>query len=116
MDLMPYSFLRGMVAGMVLVLVVIYFKLPYKEWLTAPLKKKSNCFFFALALYYRRKLSGRHGYIISRRSHWGWFPHFMYARYRLDKTIQMVGYIPKNPRHKRLPPPIFHGKIKWGDQ
>lgn len=76
---------------------------------------KTNCLFFALKIYYRRKLKGKHGYIISRRSYYGWFPHFMYARIRKCGKCQIVGYVPLNPKHKRIPPPMFKGRVKWGD-
>lgn len=77
--------------------------------------RRSNCIFFALKLYYRRLAKGKHGYLISRRSHFGWFPHYMYGRKRKDGTCQIVGYVPLNPKLKRLPPPIFRGYVKWGD-
>lgn len=80
------------------------------------IRKRSNCLFFALRLFYRRKGRGKRGYVISRRSNYGWFPHFMYARPRKCGRYQIVGYIPLNPKFKKLPPPIFRGKVKWGDQ
>ncbi len=79
------------------------------------LRKRSNCLFFALRLYYRRKRKGKHGYVISRQSNYGWFPHFMY-QYTYRGRLKQVGYIPKNPKVKFLPPPLFSGKIKFGDQ
>lgn len=78
-------------------------------------KRPSNCLLFALRLYYRRKRKGRHGYVTSRESFYGWFPHFMYARFRTDMTIQLVGYVPLNPVMKMLPPPLFRGRVQWGD-
>lgn len=77
--------------------------------------RKSNCFFFALRLYYRRLRKKKTGYLISRRSHYGWFPHFMYVRVRRNKKLQVVGYVPKDPKLKTCPPPIFDGKVKWGE-
>lgn len=76
---------------------------------------KTNCLFFALALYYRRLRKNKRGYVVSRRSFYGWFPHFMYSRRRRDGTCQIVGYVPCNPKIKRLPPPMFRGRVQWGD-
>lgn len=76
---------------------------------------RSNCLIFGLVLYYRRYRKGKQGYLISRRSHWGWFPHFMYCRIRVDGSLQLVGYSPISPTRHRLPPPVFKGRVKWGD-
>ena len=76
----------------------------------------SNCLFFALMLYYRRHRRGKYGYVISRKSNYGWFPHFMYQRIKWNGSMSQVGYVPKNPKYKRLPPPVFRGKVKWGDE
>lgn len=76
---------------------------------------KTNCLFFALALYYRRLHKNKRGYVVSRKSFYGWFPHFMYSRRRRDGTCQVVGYVPSDPKIKRLPPPMFRGHVQWGD-
>ena len=70
----------------------------------------TNCLFFAVALFLRR----RHGYITVRKSRWGRFPHFLYTEQR-NGTTRYISYIPLNPKHKKLPPPFFKGRVKWGD-
>lgn len=68
----------------------------------------SNCIFFALALFVRRRYVGR---IVIRKSRWGPFPHFLY-----EEKGHVVHYVPTNPRHKKIPPPLFKGRVKWGDK
>lgn len=74
---------------------------------------RSNCLFFALALYRRRKGRGASGYVAIRGSHWGRFPHFLYVEQR--SALRMISYVPLDPRHKSLPPPLFVGMVRWGD-
>ena len=81
----------------------------------AQLLRQSNCLFFALRLYYRRRSKGKKGFVISRQSKYYPGPHFMYVRIRKDGKYQMVGYVPKYPRKRLLPPPIFDGRVQWGD-
>lgn len=50
-----------------------------------------------------------------RMSRWGKFPHFLFGRKRMDGHLALVSYVPVNPRHKQFPPPVFKGRIKWGD-
>lgn len=69
---------------------------------------RSNCLFFALALFWRRRWRG---YIAIRKSHWGNFPHFLYEEGR-----HKVGYVPIDPRVKTCPPPLFRGRVRWGDE
>ena len=45
----------------------------------------------------------------------GRFPHALYMERRSNGTLRIVSYVPHNPRHKRLPPPLFSGRSKWGD-
>jgi hypothetical protein len=72
----------------------------------------TNCLLFATRLYWRRK--GR-GYLCIRRSRWGKFFHVLYAEKRAGGTLRLVSFVPTNPKHKKLPPPLFKGKVKWGD-
>lgn len=73
---------------------------------------RSNCLLVACALWWRRGLSkGRPTW---RRSHYGWFPHFLYRQKRMS-GFRLVSYVPIDPRHKILPPPLFKGRMKWGD-
>jgi hypothetical protein len=73
---------------------------------------RSNCFFFAVALYLRRARRGDAGYVVVRRSRFGWFPHFLY----LHRGRRLIAFCPVDPRHKILPPPVFRGAVKWGDR
>jgi hypothetical protein len=72
----------------------------------------SNCLIFSIRLYLRRARKGDAGYLVMRRSRFGNFPHFLYMR----RNGRLVSYCPINPKHKRLPPPVFRGFIKWGDR
>ena len=76
--------------------------------------RRSNCIIFAVKLYARRRRKGEHGYIVVRKSHWGWFPHMLYARVHRGK-VRLVSYVPNLPKPKGLPAPLFRGKPMWGD-
>jgi len=76
---------------------------------------RSNCLLWAVTLYLRRRRRGRHGYVIARRSHWGPFPHFMYAERRAGGQLRVVGYAPLDPKPRRVPPVLFLGAVVWGD-
>lgn len=78
--------------------------------------RRSNCLFFAVALYWRRYHKGGIGYITMRRSHWGPFPHFLYVGLsgRVGKW-RCISYVPLDPKHKTCPPPLFSGRVRWGD-
>ena len=75
---------------------------------------RSNCLLFAWALYWRRRKRGAVGYVALRRSRWGPFPHALYVEQR-HYGWRVVSYVPRDPRHKTLPPPMFDGRSKWGD-
>lgn len=68
----------------------------------------SNCLFFVLKIYFKRKFRGK---IRIRKSRWGYFPHFLYIERK-----HIVQYTPINPKLKICPPPVFKGKVKWGDK
>lgn len=74
------------------------------RWLSA----RSNCIVFAVLVYRRR---GGRGYLLVRKSHFGWFPHVMYA-----ERTHIVHYVPLDPRTKGFPPPLFEGRVKWGGE
>lgn len=76
----------------------------------------SNCLFFAIRLYCRRRRCGRRGFIVARCSKYYPGPHFMYARLRRDRSLQVVGFVPRYPKDRLLPPPLFDGIVKWGDE
>ena len=76
---------------------------------------RSNCLAWALALHRRRTRKGREGYLLLRWSRWGPFPHALYAERRPSGSWRVVSYVPRDPRVKKLPPPVFAGRSKWGD-
>ena len=77
--------------------------------------RRSNCLFFAVKLYLRRRFKGNKGFIGIRISKYYPGPHFVYVRLRDGGRYQIVGYVPKYPRKRILPPPLFDGKVVWGD-
>lgn len=76
---------------------------------------RSNCLFFALALYWRRRCKGDEVYLAFRRSRWGKFHHFLVLRRCRDGRMRAVSYKPADPRERKIPPPLFEGKSHWGD-
>lgn len=76
---------------------------------------RSNCLFFALALYRRRRKRGDEVYLAMRRSRWGPFPHVLLMRRCRDGRFRAVSYKPTDAREKKVPPPLFKGRSRWGD-
>ena len=76
---------------------------------------RSNCILWAYALRRRRRTKGKRGRIYWRMSMWGPFPHALYGE-TINGKLRVVSYKPINPRHKALPPPVFAGKVEWGDK
>ena len=87
---------------------------------------KTNCLFFALALYYRRhhrilaasedsKLFGRRHYFVMRKSDSGKFPHFLYQEHMPYSGIRSISYKPPHPIDRKCPPVLFDGVARWGD-
>jgi len=76
---------------------------------------RSNCLVFAVALFVRRRRSGKEGYLLFRRSRFVFFFHALYGERRADDHLRVVSFVPRNPRHKAVPPPLFSGKTHWGD-
>lgn len=94
----------------------------------------SNCILFALALFLRRRrlhrsprritvdgeryvVLWRSGpcLVLGRRSRLGsWLPHVLYAETRRHQT-RIVHFVPRHARVKKLPPPLFLGRRKFGD-
>ena len=72
---------------------------------------RGNCLIFAVALWLRVG-----GYLVVRRSRWGWWPHFLHGRRGRDGKLRVVGYAPIKPRRKAVPPPLFRGTVHWGDK
>lgn len=72
--------------------------------------KLSNCLFWAVGTYIGRRRQGKHGYVAMRKSYWGMFPHFLYI-----EDGRIFSYVPRSPKHRVLPPPLFRGRIRCGD-
>lgn len=68
----------------------------------------SNCLFFAVALFWRRRWKG---YLVIRKSRWGGFPHFLYLEGK-----HIISYKPVDPTKHKCPPPLFVGRVAWGDE
>lgn len=68
---------------------------------------RSNCLVFALAKWFRHG-----GYLIVRRSRYGWFPHFLWARDLGELEVEQ--FVPLDPRRRLLPPLVFRGWSKRG--
>lgn len=75
----------------------------------------TNCLFFALALYWRRRAKGSRCYVAMRPSDLGASPHFLFFELRHGR-YRVVSYKPNNSRHKTCPPPVFKGHTAWGDE
>ena len=79
----------------------------------------SNCFLYAVSQWLK---SG--GYIVIRKSRWGWWPHFLHAQ--LDTTsnkLEIDHFVPVEPIpptgwRRWLPVHIvfFRGRVKNTDQ
>lgn len=77
---------------------------------------RSNCLFFAVALYFRRRRKGREGYLVIRRSRLARkAPHLLYAERRADGSLRVVSYVPRDPVTRKCPPALFAGRSRWGD-
>ena len=63
-----------------------------------PTRINSNCLFFAL-----KKVRTEGGYLLMRRSHVGWWPHFVWSK---DLTT-LEEFVPTKPPSARLLPPLF---------
>jgi hypothetical protein len=63
----------------------------------------SNCLFWAV-----RQWAREGGYLLIRKSHYGPFPHFLWSA----DLKQFSSFVPLDPRHKLIPPPIFRGEVK----
>jgi hypothetical protein len=64
----------------------------------------SNCLIFALHHWFHCG-----GYLIVRKSHYGWWPHFAWSK----DFQQFEQFTPVTPNHtRRFPPLLFRGRIK----
>lgn len=79
--------------------------------------KRTNCLFFAVALYFRRRKQigiGRH-YLVLRKSDSGRFPHFLYVEHLPHSGVRFISYKPRHPIERKCPPALFEGRVRWGD-
>ena len=92
---------------------------------------RSNCLWFIVLLWWRRRggwpgtqkrkealkrLRARREYLDIRISDWGPFPHFLYVGLSgRPAKWRCISYVPLDPKHKTCPPPLFSGRVRWGD-
>lgn len=75
----------------------------------------TNCLFYALALYWRRRARGKRVYLSVRKSDLGWTPHFLLFELRFGH-YRVISFKPLDARIKNCPPPVFDGTPRWGDE
>jgi hypothetical protein len=69
---------------------------------------RSNCLFFVLAKWMKEG-----GYVVIRKSHSGWFPHFLWS----PDLKTFLHFTPINRRSgKPLPPLFFTGYVREGEE
>lgn len=74
---------------------------------------RSNCLFFATALYIRRARKGKWGYLAGRPSrNCRWLPHILY-QYWSGNRLRMVSFVPTDTSERWFL--VFNGRVKWGD-
>ena len=71
------------------------------------MSRKTNCFAFAWRIW----RYGRGDSLVVRKSHWGWFPHFMVMFELADGQLVIKEYRPVTPRKRRFPPLFFRGEV-----
>jgi len=54
----------------------------------------------------------RGGYLLVRKSHWGWWPHFLWAP---EAPASAEHFVPDEPRPRWMPKLWFRGHVKKGD-
>ena len=80
------------------------------------LLRLSNCVVFATRMYWRRARRGREGYIWMRHSRMTVVgPHWLYAEMRPSGSWRVVSWVPVAPEQHKVAPPLFVGRVKWGD-
>jgi hypothetical protein len=67
---------------------------------------RTNCFVYAIV-----KFINEGGYLVVRRSHLTKFWHFLWM-----KNGEIKHYVPKDPRKRVMPPVLFEGIVKEGDE
>lgn len=67
----------------------------------------SNCLIYAL-----RKLIREGGYLLVRRSFYGWWPHVLH----MSRAGEITHYSPPRKRRRLIPPLLFRGRVIKGDE
>lgn len=67
----------------------------------------SNCLIYALL-----KLYHEGGYVLMRKSFYGWWPHFLH----MSMTGEITHYSPERKRRRLLPPLLFRGRVRTGEE
>ena len=68
---------------------------------------KSNCLIYALLKWYREG-----GYLVIRKSRFGWWPHFLH----MDTARKITHYSPQHKYNRWFPPLLFKGRVVKGDE
>jgi hypothetical protein len=63
----------------------------------------SNCLIFVIGRWLKRG-----GYVIARKSHWGWWLHFLWS----PDLQTFEEFVPGRYRRRWLPPVLFRGRVK----
>lgn len=81
--------------------------------------RRTNCVAWAIALWWRRRKTAPKGarvyFPIARWSDWGPFWHVLYTERSRHGRVWVVSYKPSGPRKRKLPPPLFVGRVVFGD-
>ena len=75
----------------------------------------SNCWWWAIRMWWRRRGKAPRRYLVPRLSDWGPFVHLLYAEIRPNGRIRIVSYKPLSPSKRWIPPPWFAGRPVYGD-
>lgn len=76
---------------------------------TPRLGNRSNCLVFAVGKWFSNS-----GYLLIRKSHFGWWPHFLWSP-DINRSY-VEHYAPVVGKRKLVPPPLFKGKIQTFDK
>lgn len=81
---------------------------------------RSNCIIWAFFMLRRLKRKGYRVYRMKRKSDWGNFSHYLVGIHRPDwkggsTRVRVVSYKPTEPKKRKFPPPLFEGRVRWGD-
>jgi hypothetical protein len=66
----------------------------------------SNCFLYALGRFAREG-----GYLVLRKSHFGWWPHLLWSK----DLRSFEQFVPIAARRRLIPPLLFRGSVKIGE-